>query len=97
MRAAMGCVGATTAAVGCAALPGAEAGCAAPLTKPLPDDDTDTLQEYVSLRSLEPKPLRMMKMVMMMMIICVSHVTSARLGHMLPRGARVTCYPGERV
>ena len=34
---------------------------------------------------------------MMMMIMCVSHVTSGRSCHMLPRGARVTCYPGARV
>ena len=31
------------------------------------------------------------------MIICVSHVTSGRPCHMLPRGARVTCYPRARV
>ena len=37
----------------------------------------------------------MMMMQMMMMIICVSHVTSGRPCHMLPRGARVTCYPGQ--
>ena len=52
-------------------------------------------QEYVSLRSLEPKSLRIMKIVIVMMIICVSHVTSGCPCHMLPRSARVTCYPGH--
>ena len=51
--------------------------------------------EASSTRWLEPRSLRMMKMVMMMMIICVSHVTSGRPCHMLPRGVRATCYPGQ--
>ena len=34
---------------------------------------------------------------MMMMIICVPHVTSQRPCHMLPRGARATCYLLARV
>ena len=35
-------------------------------------------------------------MMMMIIIICVSHVTSGRPCHMLPRGALVTCYPSAR-
>ena len=31
------------------------------------------------------------------MIICVSHSTSGRACHMLPRGAHVTCYPGAPI